>query len=97
MQVPFHLLNPSAGHAVPDDYEETNYGEIIADCAAANMGVLAIRVLAGGALAGSPPSPHTFKTPFFPLALYERDQPRPGCKRRWARNGRCRARRCDLY
>jgi L-galactose dehydrogenase/L-glyceraldehyde 3-phosphate reductase len=76
MQVPFHLLNPSAGHAMPEDYEETNYGEIIADCAAANMGVLAIRVLAGGALAGNPPSPHTFKTPFFPLALYERDQQR---------------------
>jgi L-galactose dehydrogenase/L-glyceraldehyde 3-phosphate reductase len=76
MQVPFHLLNPSAGHAMPDDYEESNYGEIIADCAVNNMGVLAIRVLAGGALAGNPPSPHTFKTPFFPLALYERDQQR---------------------
>jgi aryl-alcohol dehydrogenase (NADP+) len=37
------------------------------------MGVFAIRVLAGGALAGRPPSPHTLKTPFFPLALYERD------------------------
>jgi L-galactose dehydrogenase/L-glyceraldehyde 3-phosphate reductase len=76
MQVPFHLLNPSAGHGVPEDYEETNYGEIIADCAAANMGVLAIRVLAGGALADHPPSPHTFKTPFFPLALYQRDRER---------------------
>jgi aryl-alcohol dehydrogenase-like predicted oxidoreductase len=40
------------------------------------MGVLAIRVLAGGALAGNPPSPHTFKTPFFPLSLYERDKQR---------------------
>ena len=40
------------------------------------MGVLAIRVLAGGALAGNPPSPHTLKTPFFPLALYERDRKR---------------------
>jgi aryl-alcohol dehydrogenase-like predicted oxidoreductase len=29
--------------------------------------------LAGGALAGNPPSPHTIKTPFFPLKLYERD------------------------
>ncbi len=59
MQVPFHLLNPSAGHGVPEDYEETNYGEIIADCAAANMGVLAIRVLAGGALGRqSPQSAH---------------------------------------
>jgi len=40
------------------------------------MGVLAIRVLAGGALADHPPSPHTFKTPFFPLALYQRDRAR---------------------
>jgi aryl-alcohol dehydrogenase-like predicted oxidoreductase len=40
------------------------------------MGVMAIRVLAGGALADQPPSPHTLKTPFFPLALYERDRER---------------------
>lgn len=73
MQVPYHLLNPSAGQDMPGDFRETNYGNIIADCAAQNMGVLAIRVLAGGALAGNPPSPHTFKTPFFPLALYRRD------------------------
>ncbi len=76
MQVPYHLLNPSAGQIVPDDFPETNYGNIIADCAAQGMGVLAIRVLAGGALAGNSPSPHTFKTPYFPLALYERDRQR---------------------
>jgi aryl-alcohol dehydrogenase-like predicted oxidoreductase len=29
--------------------------------------------MAGGALAQQPPSAHTLKTPFFPLALYERD------------------------
>src|SRR5439155_3829673 len=73
MQVPYHLLNPSAGRVMESDFAETNYGNIIAECAAANMGVLAIRVLAGGALAGNAPSPHTLKTPFFPLALYERD------------------------
>lgn len=42
-------------------------------CARSGTAVLAIRVLAGGALAGRPPSAHTLKTPFFPLALYERD------------------------
>ena len=42
-------------------------------CARHNVSVLAIRVMAGGALAGQPPSAHTLKTPFFPLALYERD------------------------
>jgi aryl-alcohol dehydrogenase-like predicted oxidoreductase len=73
MQTPYHLLNPSAGQNMPDDFSETNYGNIIADCAAMQMGVLAIRVFAGGALLGNPPSAHTLKTPFFPLALYEQD------------------------
>jgi aryl-alcohol dehydrogenase-like predicted oxidoreductase len=76
MQTPYHLLNPSAGRVVDSDFAETNYGNIIAECAAKQMGVFAIRVLAGGALADNPPSPHTLKTPFFPLALYQRDRER---------------------
>lgn len=76
MQVPYHLLNPSAGLDMPEIFSETNYGNIIATCAEMQMGVMAIRVLAGGALADNPPSPHTFKTQFFPLALYERDRQR---------------------
>lgn len=76
MQTPYHLLNPSAGREMGDGFAETNYGNLMASCARAQMGVLAIRVLAGGALAGNPPSPHTLKTPFFPLALYERDRER---------------------
>ncbi len=39
---------------------------------------LAIRVFAGGALAGKPPSAHTLTTKFFPLAGYERDLRRAG-------------------
>ena len=38
--------------------------------------LLAIRVFAGGALAGRPPSAHTLATKFFPLAGYERDRRR---------------------
>lgn len=76
MQVPYHLLNPSAGRTYANGFAETNYGNIIAECARARMGVLAIRVFAGGAILGNPPSPHTFKTPFFPLHLYERDRRR---------------------
>jgi L-galactose dehydrogenase/L-glyceraldehyde 3-phosphate reductase len=76
MQVPYHLLNPTAGRVMPDGFPETNYGNTIATCARMKMGVLAIRVLAGGALANRPPSPHTLKTPFFPLDLYERDKKR---------------------
>lgn len=40
------------------------------------MGIFAIRVFGGGALLGAEPSPHTLKTPFFPLELYRRDEAR---------------------
>lgn len=73
VQAPYHLLNPSAGRDMPANFSEANYGNIIAACGPHHMGVFAIRVFAGGALAGHPPSPHTFKTPFFPLDLYHRD------------------------
>lgn len=76
LQTPYHLLNPSAGRQMPPSFRETNYGNVIGDCARAGMGVFAIRVLAGGALLDNPPSPHTLKTPFFPLDLYERDRRR---------------------
>jgi aryl-alcohol dehydrogenase-like predicted oxidoreductase len=76
IQTPYHLLNPSAGRAMPPEFDETNYGDIIGTCAAMRMGVFVIRVLAGGALADNDPSPHTLKTPFFPLDLYERDRRR---------------------
>jgi aryl-alcohol dehydrogenase-like predicted oxidoreductase len=76
MQTPYHLLNPSSGRTMAADFTETNFGNIIAACAREGMGVLAIRVLAGGALAHRPASAHTLKTPFFPLPLYERDRRR---------------------
>jgi L-galactose dehydrogenase/L-glyceraldehyde 3-phosphate reductase len=76
LQIPYNLLNPSAGSDMPADWPETNYGNVIADCAEMGMGVSAIRVFAGGALAGHPPSAHTLKTPFFPLDLYQRDTQR---------------------
>lgn len=75
LQVPYNLLNSSAGGgAAPPG--ETDYGNIIAECADQNMGVFAIRVFAGGAILGQPRSAHTLKTPYFPLALYERDSER---------------------
>ena len=76
IQVPFNMLNPTAGAPGTAADGETDYGNIIADCAAANMGVFAIRVFAGGALLDQPPSGHTLRTPYFPLALYERDADR---------------------
>ena len=56
------------------EFTETNYGNIIGAANEAKMGVFAIRVFAGGALLGAPPSAHTYKTKFFPLDLYERDR-----------------------
>jgi L-galactose dehydrogenase/L-glyceraldehyde 3-phosphate reductase len=76
IQVPYNLLNPSAGYSMSSGFQDTDYGDIMTACAAKGMGVFAIRVFAGGALAGRPPSAHTRRTPFFPLALYERDQRR---------------------
>jgi aryl-alcohol dehydrogenase-like predicted oxidoreductase len=76
IQVPYSLLNPSAGREIDGGFPERNYGNIIAHAAKLGMGVFAIRVYAGGALAGSPPSPHTHRTKFFPLDLYQRDQVR---------------------
>ena len=73
IQLPYNLLNPSAGQKMPIDFVERNYGDILADCAAQDMGGLAIRVFAAGALLGHPPSAHTLKTPYFPLDLYQRD------------------------
>jgi len=76
IQVPYHLLNPSAGSRLVPAGSEANYGNVIGECERLGMGVLGIRVFAGGALAGQPPGAHTRVTKFFPLAIYERDQRR---------------------
>jgi aryl-alcohol dehydrogenase-like predicted oxidoreductase len=76
VQTPYNMLNPSAGQIMPQPDAETDYGNQFATCLQQRMGVFAIRVFAGGALVGNPPSDHTKKTPFFPLALYQRDQQR---------------------
>lgn len=73
IQVPYNLLNQSAGREVAQDFSEQNYGNILDDCRKANMGCFAIRVFAGGALLTQPPSNHTLRTPYFPLDLYRRD------------------------
>jgi aryl-alcohol dehydrogenase-like predicted oxidoreductase len=52
-QVSFNLLNPSPGTAVPPGFPAQDYGNLLAHTKAANMGVINIRVLAGGALSGS--------------------------------------------
>lgn len=53
IQSAFNLLNPSAARAVAVDFPYQNYGGLINRAAAQGMGVIAIRVLAGGALSGT--------------------------------------------
>ena len=52
-QVPYNLLNPSAGKAVAAGYPGHDFGNLLAHTRAASMGVIAIRVLAAGALSGT--------------------------------------------
>jgi aryl-alcohol dehydrogenase-like predicted oxidoreductase len=51
-QVSYNLLNPSAGATVPSGYPAHDFGDLLAHTRAASMGVIAIRVLAAGALSG---------------------------------------------
>jgi len=76
IQIPYHLLNQSAGRDAAEQEDETDHGNLITHAARRGVAAFAIRVLAGGALAGQPPSPHTLTTPFFPLDLYQRDSRR---------------------
>ena len=52
-QVSYNLLNPSPGAAMPAGYPAQDYGNLLGAMQAADMGVINIRVLAGGALSGT--------------------------------------------
>src|SRR5262249_51886762 len=52
-QVVYNMLNPSAATKLPPDYPAQDYGRLFEHTAAADVGVVGIRVLAGGALSGS--------------------------------------------
>jgi aryl-alcohol dehydrogenase-like predicted oxidoreductase len=49
----FNLINPTAGRPTPDNFPYQDYEQLIDAAAGQNMGVIAIRVLAAGALSGS--------------------------------------------
>ncbi|MBV8574337.1 MAG: aldo/keto reductase, partial [Acetobacteraceae bacterium] len=53
VQVVYNVLNPSAGNTVPEGYPGQDYGNLLRHARAADMGVINIRVLAGGALTGT--------------------------------------------
>ena len=52
-QVSYNMLNPSAATALPPNYPAQDYGKLFEHTKAAGVGVVGIRVLAGGALSGS--------------------------------------------
>jgi len=52
-QVVYNMLNPSAAEALPKNYPAQDYGRLFDHTQAAGVGVVGIRVLAGGALSGS--------------------------------------------
>jgi aryl-alcohol dehydrogenase-like predicted oxidoreductase len=52
-QVVYNMLNPSAAMALPPNYPAQDYGALFDHTKAAGVGVIGIRVLAGGALSGS--------------------------------------------
>lgn len=52
-QVVYNMLNPSAAEALPANYPAQDYERLFDSTTAAGVGVVGIRVLAGGALSGS--------------------------------------------
>ncbi len=52
-QVPYNMLNPSPGEAIPAGYPAQDYHNLLSRMQAAGMGGIGIRVLAGGALSGT--------------------------------------------
>ncbi len=52
-QVVYNMLNPSAAVGLPASYPAQDYGRLLDHAAAAGVGVVGIRVLAGGALSAS--------------------------------------------
>jgi L-galactose dehydrogenase/L-glyceraldehyde 3-phosphate reductase len=52
-QVSYNALNPSAATSLPDGYPAQDYGRLFERTQAAGVGVVGIRVLAGGALSGA--------------------------------------------
>jgi aryl-alcohol dehydrogenase-like predicted oxidoreductase len=52
-QVSYNMLNPSAAQPLPANYPAQDYGKLFDHTKAAGVGVVGIRVLAGGALSGS--------------------------------------------
>jgi L-galactose dehydrogenase/L-glyceraldehyde 3-phosphate reductase len=51
-QIPYNLLNPTALQPMPRGLPGHDFGGLMRDCVAAGVGVIGIRIIAGGALSG---------------------------------------------
>jgi aryl-alcohol dehydrogenase-like predicted oxidoreductase len=78
-QVSYNMLNPSAGSVLPAGYPAQDYGVLFDHTQAAGVGVIGIRVLAGGALSGASERHPIASPPPDPIGsanAYDRDMQR---------------------
>jgi aryl-alcohol dehydrogenase-like predicted oxidoreductase len=73
-QIPLNILLPIGGRDATAGSIDVDYLQLARICHEYGVGVIAIRVFAGGALVGQEPSSHTYKTKFFTLDVFERDR-----------------------
>jgi L-galactose dehydrogenase/L-glyceraldehyde 3-phosphate reductase len=52
IQICYNMINPSAGNKVPPEFPFQNFRQLIQKASENGLGIIAIRVLAGGALSG---------------------------------------------
>jgi aryl-alcohol dehydrogenase-like predicted oxidoreductase len=80
-QASYNLLNPSPGGSVPAGYPAQDYANLLGHAQAAEMGIIVIRVLAGGAISGTEERHPLGSPPPAPIgsgADYRRDVERAG-------------------
>ena len=66
-QVVYNMLNPSAAGPLPANYPAQDYGRLFDRTKAAGVGVVGVRVLAGGALSGTAERHPTASPPPLPI------------------------------
>ena len=71
-QVSYNMLNPSAATSLPSGYPAQDYGRLFDHTQKAGVGVVGIRVLAGGALSGSSERHPTASPPPDPIGSANR-------------------------
>jgi len=84
IQVAYNLLNPSTGTTVPPGFPFQDYGQLIDRAAQQGLGVIAIRILAGGALSGATERHPVASTGVNPIASEQEYSADVGRARRYA-------------